>query len=62
MRLVNANKIDPAEVFGGQNDFAHDCRNAVADLLARQPIIDPEDLPVVKGNSLRKLQQSEMRF
>lgn len=48
MRLVNADVIDPAEVFGGQNDFAQDCRNAVADLLDRQPTIDPESLPIVQ--------------
>lgn len=47
-RLIDANKIDPSEVFVGESDFAKECRQGVDVLLAYQPTIDPKTLPIVK--------------
>ena len=40
-RLIDADKVNPSDVFVGISDFAADCRNAVVKLLAAQPTIDP---------------------
>ena len=40
-RLIDADKVNPSDVFVGISDFAADCRNAVVELLAAQPTIDP---------------------
>ena len=41
MGLIDADKVNPSDVFVGISDFAADCRNAVVKLLAAQPTIDP---------------------
>ena len=41
MGLIDADKVNPSDVFVGISDFATDCRNAVVKLLAAQPTIDP---------------------
>ena len=45
-RLIDADKVNPSEVFYGISDFAQDCRNAVIELLNAQPTVDAE--PVVR--------------
>lgn len=45
-RLIDADKVNPCDVFGGLSDFAQDCRNAVIELLSIQPTIDA--VPVVR--------------
>lgn len=37
MRLIDADKINFEEVFGGQSDFAKDLRNAAQELIDIQP-------------------------
>lgn len=37
MRLINADKINFEEVFGGQSDFAKDLRETAQKLIDRQP-------------------------
>ena len=37
MRLIDADKIDFSEVFGGQSDFAKDIREAAQGLINKQP-------------------------
>ena len=37
MRLINADKINFEEVFGGQSDFAKDLRKATQELIDIQP-------------------------
>ena len=37
MGLIDADKVNPSDVFVGISDFAADCRNAVVKLLAAQP-------------------------
>lgn len=37
MRLIDAEKIDFSEVFGGKSNFAKDMREAVQGLIERQP-------------------------
>lgn len=44
MRLIDADKINPTDVFMGATDFAQDCRDAVERLIAMQPTIKLEDL------------------
>lgn len=46
-RLIDAEKIDFNEVFGGQSDFAKDTRGAAQSLIDAQPIV--EAVPVVHG-------------
>lgn len=46
MRLIDADKVNPSEVFCGMSDFAQDCRNAVIELLSAQPTVDA--VPVVR--------------
>ena len=41
MNLIDSNKVNPSDVFGGMNDFAQDCKDAVIELLKNQPTIDP---------------------
>ena len=45
-RLIDADKVNPSEVFYGISDFAQDCRNAVIELLNTQSTVDAE--PVVR--------------
>ena len=37
MRLIDADKINFEEVFGGQSDFAKDLRKAAQELIGSQP-------------------------
>lgn len=37
MRLIDADKINPSDVIGGNNDFASDIRKAMQDLIDSQP-------------------------
>ena len=37
MRLIDAEKIDFSEVFGGQSDFAKDVREEAKTLIDKQP-------------------------
>lgn len=37
MRLIDADKINFEEVFGGQSDFAKDLRRAAQELIGSQP-------------------------
>ena len=37
MRLIDADKINPSDVIGGNNDFASDIRKAMQDLIDVQP-------------------------
>ena len=37
MRLIDADKINFEEVFGGQSDFAKDLRKATQELIGSQP-------------------------
>lgn len=37
MRLIDADKINPSDVIGGNNDFASDIRKAMQDLIDIQP-------------------------
>lgn len=37
MRLIDADKINFEEVFGGQSDFAKDIRESAQNLIDRQP-------------------------
>ena len=46
-RLIDADKIDFNEVFGGQSDFAKDTRDAAQSLIDAQPTV--EAVPVVHG-------------
>ena len=46
-RLIDAEKIDFNEVFGGQSDFAKDTRVATQSLIDAQPTV--EAVPVVHG-------------
>ena len=46
-RLIDAEKIDFNEVFGGQSDFAKDTRDAARSLIDAQPTV--EAVPVVHG-------------
>ena len=46
-RLIDAEKIDFNEVFGGQSDFAKDTRVAAQSLIDAQPTV--EAVPVVHG-------------
>lgn len=39
MRLIDADKINFEEVFGGQSDFAKDLRETAQKLIDRQPIV-----------------------
>ena len=39
-RYIDAGKIDPNDVVKGRSDFAEDIRNAVRDLIFRQPTAD----------------------
>ena len=39
MRLIDADKINFEEVFGGQSDFAKDLRKATQELIDRQPTV-----------------------
>lgn len=48
MKLIDANKVDPSEVFCGSSSLATDVRNGVDVLLSYQPTIDPETLPIVQ--------------
>ena len=45
-RLIDADKIDFNEVFGGQSDFAKDTRDAAQSLIDAQPTV--EAVPVVR--------------
>ena len=47
MRLIDAEKIDFNEVFGGQSDFAKDMREAAQSLINAQPTVEAK--PVVHG-------------
>lgn len=38
MRLIDADKINFEEVFGGQSDFAKDLRETAQKLIDRQPV------------------------
>ena len=49
-RLIDAEKIDFNEVFGGQSDFAKDTRGAAQSLIDAQPTV--EAVPVVHGEWL----------
>ena len=40
MRLIDADKIDFNEVFGGQSDFAKDTREAAQSLIDAQPTVE----------------------
>lgn len=61
VRLIDANKVDPGEVFCGSSDFAEDVRNGVGVLLSYQPTIDPETLPIVQQlcEKLARYEQAE---
>ncbi len=37
MRLIDADKINPSDVIGGNNEFASDIRKAMQDLIDIQP-------------------------
>lgn len=37
MRLIDADKINPGDVIGGNNEFANDIRKAMQDLIDIQP-------------------------
>lgn len=37
MRLIDADKINPSDVIGGNNEFASDIRKAMQDLIDSQP-------------------------
>lgn len=52
MRLIDADIVNPEDVFLGSSDFARDCRCGVERLLYAQPTVAPETLPIVK--ELRK--------
>lgn len=41
MRLIDADKIDPSDVFIGASEFAIDIRVGVRDLIDLQPTVDP---------------------
>ena len=51
-RLIDAEKIDFNEVFGGQSDFAKDTRGAAQSLIDAQPTV--EAVPVVHGEWIRE--------
>lgn len=40
MRLIDADKIDFKEVFGGESEFAKDIREAAQNLINRQPTVE----------------------
>ena len=48
-RLIDADKVNPSDVFVGISDFAADCRNAVVKLLAAQPTIEKWNRRVDNG-------------
>lgn len=50
-RLIDAEKIDFNEVFGGQSDFAKDTREAAQMLIDNQPTV--EAVPVVHAEWIR---------
>ena len=61
MRLINADKINFEEVFGGQSDFAKDLRKATQELIDRQPtVFDKEKVieELKKAMSSAQLAQS----
>jgi hypothetical protein len=39
MRLIDADNINARDVIGGENEFANDIREAVKDLIDRQPTV-----------------------
>lgn len=47
MRLIDADNVNPSDVFIGTSDFATDARIAVCELLRNQPTVDA--VPVVHG-------------
>lgn len=51
-RLIDAEKIDFNEVFGGQSDFAKDTRVAAQSLIDAQPTV--EAVPVVRCKECKK--------
>lgn len=46
-RLIDADKIDFNEVFGGQSDFAKDTRGAAQSLIDAQPTVEAVPLKEV---------------
>lgn len=61
MRLIDADKINFEEVFGGQSDFAKDLRKATQELIDRQPtVFDKEKVieELKKAMSSAQLAQS----
>ena len=48
-RLIDADKVNPSDVFVGISVFAADCRNAVVELLAAQPTIEKWNRRVDNG-------------
>ena len=42
MRLIDADKVNPEDVFIGASDFVKDCRAAVIELMNKQPTVDAE--------------------
>ena len=53
MRLIDADAINPYDVFKGESDFAKDIRSGVIDLIKLQPTVDP-----VKHGRWHSYQQS----
>ena len=59
MRLIDADKINFEEVFGGQSDFAKDLRKATQELIDIQPTVFDKEKAIEELNSERNLMYRE---
>lgn len=59
MRLIDADKINFEEVFGGQSDFAKDLRKATQELIDTQPTTFDREKVIEELNSERNLMYRE---
>lgn len=55
MRLIDADKINFVEVFGGQSDFAKEIRESAENLINRQPTAFDKEEVVEKIKDYRDL-------
>lgn len=58
MRLIDADKINFEEVFGGQSDFAKDLREAAQELIDIQPTAFCKEMVIKKIKDYRDLAPS----
>lgn len=59
MRLIDADKINFEEVFGGQSDFAKDLRKAAQELIGSQPTAFDKEKVIEELIELRQKEYSD---